>query len=58
MHSEFTQAPRGNIGDRDQIVFDGVRLDLQEAQYVAGDYSTGGRFSSIRAAASRARCRS
>lgn len=40
VHSEFTQAPRGNIGDRDQIVFDGVRLDLQEAQYVAGDFSS------------------
>ncbi len=40
LHSEFAQAPRGNIGDRDQIVFDGVRLDLQEAQYVAGDYSS------------------
>jgi hypothetical protein len=40
VHSEFTQPPRGNIGDRDQIIFDGVRLDLQEAQYVAGDYSS------------------
>jgi hypothetical protein len=40
VHPGFTQAPRGNIGDRDQIIFDGVRLDLQEAQYVAGDYSS------------------
>jgi hypothetical protein len=39
-HAEFEQAPRGNIGDRDQIVFDGVRLDLQEAQYVPDDYAT------------------
>lgn len=40
LHSDFAQAPRGNIGDRDQIVFDGVRLDLQEAQYLPGDYSS------------------
>ena len=40
LHTGFTQAPHGNIGDRDQIVFDGVRLDLQEAQYVPGDYSS------------------
>ena len=39
-HADFAQAPRGNIGDRDQIVFDGVRLDLQEAQYTSGDYSS------------------
>lgn len=40
LHPDYAQAPRGNIGDRDQIVFDGVRLDLQEAQYVPGDYSS------------------
>jgi hypothetical protein len=40
LHSEFTQTPRGNIGDRDQIVFDGVRLELQEAQYVPNDYAS------------------
>lgn len=40
LHSGFTQPPRGNIGDRDQIILDGVRLELQEAQYVAGDYSS------------------
>ena len=34
------QAPRGNIGDRDQIILDGVRLELQEAQYVPGDYTS------------------
>lgn len=40
MHKGFTGPPRGNIGDRDQIILDGVRLDLQEAQYVAGDYAS------------------
>ncbi len=40
LHPDFTQAPRGNIGDRDQIILDGVRLELQEAQYVAEDYSS------------------
>ncbi len=40
LHSDFAQAPRGNIGDRDQIVLDGVRLELQEAQYVRDDYSS------------------
>ncbi|MEY2443340.1 MAG: hypothetical protein QOJ46_2766 [bacterium] len=40
LHAEYTTPPRGNIGDRDQIVLDGVRLELQEAQYVPGDYSS------------------
>jgi hypothetical protein len=40
LHAEYSQAPRGNIGDRDQIVFDGVRLELQEAQYIPDDYSS------------------
>ncbi len=40
LHSDYTQAPRGNIGDRDQIVLDGVRLELQEAQYVFRDYAS------------------
>lgn len=40
LHADFARPPRGNIGDRDQIVIDGARLELQEAQYVAGDYST------------------
>jgi hypothetical protein len=40
LHAPYTTPPRGNIGDRDQIIFDGVRLELQEAQYVPGDYSS------------------
>jgi hypothetical protein len=39
-HRGFAGPPRGSIGDRDQIILDGVRLDLQEAQYVPGDYSS------------------
>lgn len=39
-HPGFTAPPRGSIGDRDQIILDGVRLELQEAQYVPGDYSS------------------
>ena len=39
-HKGFSAPPRGSIGDRDQIIFDGVRLELQEAQYVPGDYSS------------------
>jgi len=40
MHAGFTGPPRGNIGDRDQIILDGVRLELQEAQYVPDDYAS------------------
>ncbi|HEV7807163.1 MAG TPA: hypothetical protein VGO80_15180 [Solirubrobacteraceae bacterium] len=40
LHEGFAAAPRGSLGDRDQIIFDGVRLELQEAQYVPGDYSS------------------
>jgi hypothetical protein len=40
LHAGYTSPPAGNIGDRDQIIFDGVRLELQEAQYVPGDYSS------------------
>jgi hypothetical protein len=39
-HAGFAAPPSGNIGDRDQIVLDGVRLQLHEAQYVAGDFGT------------------
>jgi hypothetical protein len=39
-HQGFSAPPRGSIGDRDQIIFDGVRLELQEAQYIPGDYSS------------------
>ena len=31
LHRGFTAPPAGSIGDRDQIVLDGVRLELQEA---------------------------
>ena len=40
LHEGFAAPPRGSLGDRDQIIFDGVRLELQEAQYVPGDYSS------------------
>jgi hypothetical protein len=40
VHEGFSGPPRGSIGDRDQIILDGVRLELQEAQYVPGDYSS------------------
>lgn len=39
-HEGYTAPPRGSIGDRDDIVVDGVRMELQEAQYVPGDYSS------------------
>lgn len=39
-HRSFTGPPRGSLGDRDQIILDGVRLELQEAQYIPGDYSS------------------
>lgn len=39
-HEGFGVPPRGSIGDRDQIVLNGVRLELQEAQYIPGDYSS------------------
>jgi hypothetical protein len=39
-HQGFAGPPAGSIGDRDTIVLDGVRLELQEAQYVPGDYSS------------------
>jgi hypothetical protein len=39
-HKGFSGPPRGSLGDRDQVIFDGVRLELQEAQYVPGDYSS------------------
>ncbi|HEV2776474.1 MAG TPA: sialidase family protein [Solirubrobacteraceae bacterium] len=39
-HEGFSAPPRGSIGDRDQIVVNGVRLELQEAQYIPNDYSS------------------
>ena len=39
-HKGFSAPPRGSIGDRDQVILDGVRLEVQEAQYVAGDYAS------------------
>jgi len=40
IHDGFTTPPRGSLGDRDQVIVDGVRLELQEAQYQAGDFSS------------------
>jgi hypothetical protein len=40
IHPGFAGSPRGSFGDRDQIILDGVRLELQEAQYVPGDYTS------------------
>jgi len=39
-HEGFSAPPRGSIGDRDQIILDGVRLDVQEAQYIPGDFAS------------------
>jgi hypothetical protein len=39
-HPGFAGPPQGSFGDRDQIILDGVRLELQEAQYVPGDYTS------------------
>jgi hypothetical protein len=39
-HPGFSGPPQGSIGDRDQIILDGVRLELQEAQYVPDDFSS------------------
>ncbi|MDQ3675186.1 MAG: hypothetical protein M3401_00050 [Actinomycetota bacterium] len=40
LHSGFRSAPSGSIGDRDEIYLNGVRLLLQEAEYVPRDWST------------------
>ncbi|MBA3747655.1 MAG: hypothetical protein H0W96_09225, partial [Solirubrobacterales bacterium] len=39
-HPGFDAPPSASIGDRDQVIFDGVRLELQEAQYIPGDYAS------------------
>ena len=40
LHLGFGAGPQGSIGDRDQIIIDGVRLELHEAQYVPHDYTS------------------
>ncbi len=40
LHAPFTTAPRGNLGDRDAIAFDGARLQIHEAQYRRGDFGS------------------
>ena len=40
LHDGYSAPPTGSIGDRDQIIFDGVRLELQEAQYVPHDFGS------------------
>jgi hypothetical protein len=39
-HNGFTMSPAGSIGDRDQIIFGGVRLELQEAQYLPNNFGS------------------
>lgn len=39
-HDGFGVPPAGSIGDRDQIIFDGVRLELQETQYLRNDFAS------------------
>lgn len=39
-HDGFAISPAGSIGDRDQIIFDGVRLELQEAQYLPNNFAS------------------
>jgi len=40
LHDGFASPPRGSIGDRDEIVLDGVRLEVHEAQYRPDQYAT------------------
>lgn len=40
LHDGFSSPPSGHIGDRDQIIFEGIRLQLHEAQYTFMDYAT------------------
>ncbi len=40
LHNGFTSPPAGSLGDRDEIYVNGVRLLVQEAEYVPRDWST------------------
>jgi hypothetical protein len=40
LHTGFTSPPTGSVGDRDDILLNGVSLRLQEAEYVPRDWST------------------
>lgn len=40
LHSGFAKPPTGSIGDRDELYLDGVRLLVQEAEYVPRDWSS------------------
>lgn len=40
LHKGFTSPPVGSVGDRDDIVVNGVTLRLQEAEYVPRDWSS------------------
>jgi hypothetical protein len=39
-HDGFSMSPAGSIGDRDQIIFGGVRLELQEVQYLPNNFGS------------------
>jgi hypothetical protein len=40
LHRPYSKAPRGSFGDRDEITFDGVPLQLYEAQYRRNDFAS------------------
>jgi hypothetical protein len=40
LHRGYSKAPRGSFGDRDEITFDGVPLQLYEVQYRRNDFAS------------------
>lgn len=40
LHGGYTRAPRGSFGDRDEITFDGVPMQLYEVQYRPNDFGS------------------
>jgi hypothetical protein len=40
LHGGYKRAPRGSFGDRDEITFDGVPLQLYEVQYRPNDFGS------------------
>jgi hypothetical protein len=40
LHRGYSKAPRGSFGDRDEITFDGVPMQLYEVQYRRNDFGS------------------
>ena len=40
LHRPYSKAPRGSFGDRDEITFDGVPMQLYEVQYRRNDFGS------------------